>query len=78
MDKRSNHYVPWIREYSGEMYQKVVEICLGALPVCSAMFPLDADEITAMIEGIGPITPDSRSGPSSGRSVLCWTRKRGI
>ena len=69
MDKRSNHYVPWIREYSGEMYQKVVEICLGALPVCSAMFPLDADEFTAMIEAIGP---------SSGRSVLHWTGKRGI
>ena len=30
MDESSNPYVPWIREYSGEKYQKAVEIGLGA------------------------------------------------
>ena len=33
MDERSNPYVPWIREYSGEMYQRAVEIGLGGLPI---------------------------------------------
>ena len=35
MDERSNPYAPWIREYSGEMYQRAVETGLGALPVYS-------------------------------------------
>ena len=30
MDESSNPYVPWIAEYSGEMYQKAVETGLGA------------------------------------------------
>ena len=29
LDEELNPYVPWIREYSGEMYQKAVEIGLG-------------------------------------------------
>jgi hydroxymethylpyrimidine/phosphomethylpyrimidine kinase len=29
MDEKLNPYVPWIREYSGEMYQTAVEIGLG-------------------------------------------------
>ena len=35
MDERSNHHVPWIREYPRELHQKVVEMGLGALPVYS-------------------------------------------
>ena len=31
MNESSNPYVPWIKEYSGEMYQKAVETGLGAL-----------------------------------------------
>ena len=38
MDDWSNPYVPWIREYSGEVYQKGVEIGLGALPAHSPRF----------------------------------------
>jgi hydroxymethylpyrimidine/phosphomethylpyrimidine kinase len=37
MDERSNPYVPWIREYSGEGYQKAVETGLGAPPLCSRL-----------------------------------------
>ena len=29
MEESSNSYVPWIREYSGEIYQRAVEIGLG-------------------------------------------------
>jgi hydroxymethylpyrimidine/phosphomethylpyrimidine kinase len=29
MEESSNPYVPWIREYSGEMYQRAVGIGLG-------------------------------------------------
>jgi len=38
MDESSNPYVPWINEYSGEMYQKAVETGLGALRAYSASF----------------------------------------
>jgi hydroxymethylpyrimidine/phosphomethylpyrimidine kinase len=36
MNESSNPYVPWIREYSGEMYQKAVETGLGGLRVSSS------------------------------------------
>jgi len=61
MDERSNPYVPWIREYSGEMYKKAVEIGLGKLPVRLSRLPLNADEITATIEGIGSVTPITKA-----------------
>ena len=38
VDDWSNPYVPWIREYSGEVYQKGVEMGLGALPARSPRF----------------------------------------
>ena len=57
MDELSNPYVPWIREYSGEMYQKAVEVGLGALQVHPSCFLLNMDDTTATIEGIGSITP---------------------
>jgi len=44
MDESSNPYVPWIREYSGEMYQKAVEIGLGALRVKLPGFLLTVGE----------------------------------
>ena len=57
MDESSNPYVPWINEYSGEMYQKAVEMGLGALRAYSASFPLNVDGMTATIEGIGSTVP---------------------
>ena len=57
MDESVNPYVPWIREYSGEMYKKAVEIGLGALQLCSPSSLLNSDENTETIEGIGLITP---------------------
>ena len=62
VDERSNPYVSWIRKYSRQMHRKVVEICLGALPVCSPMFPLNVDEITTTIEGIWSTTPITEAG----------------
>jgi len=57
MDETSNPYVPWIKEYSGEMYQKAVEMGLGALRAHSASFLLNVDDIPATIEGIGSMAP---------------------
>ena len=57
MDERSNPCVPWIGEYSGEIYyQKAVGVGSGALPVCSPKLLLNVDKITATIEDIGSIT----------------------
>ena len=57
MDESSNPYVPWIREYSGEVYQKAVEIGLGALQQYSPGFLINMDDTTATVEGIGSVTP---------------------
>jgi hydroxymethylpyrimidine/phosphomethylpyrimidine kinase len=38
MDESSNPYVPWIREYSGDVYQKAVEIGLGEPRAYSSSF----------------------------------------
>jgi hydroxymethylpyrimidine/phosphomethylpyrimidine kinase len=57
MDESSNPYVLWINEYSGEMYQKAVEIGLGVLRVYSSSFLLNVDGVVATIEGIGSIVP---------------------
>ena len=62
MDESSNPYVPWIREYSGEMYQKAVEIGLGASLAYSPSFLLNVDGIIATIEGIGSIAPITDEG----------------
>ena len=62
MDESSNPYVPWIREYSGEMYQKAVGIGLGASRLYSSSILLNVDGITATIEGIGSIAPITEEG----------------
>ena len=62
MDESLNPYVLWIKEYSGEKYQKAVGIGLGALRVDSSGFPLNVNGVTATIEGIGlkaPVTQES-------------------
>lgn len=55
-DESANPYVPWIKEYSGEMYRKGVEIGLGALRVYLPGFLLKMNKNTATIEDIGLIT----------------------
>lgn len=57
MDESSNPYVPWMKEYSGEMYQRAVEIGLGMSPACSFGSPLSVDKITATVESIGSKAP---------------------
>ena len=57
MDHSPNPQVPWMREYSGEVYQKGAEIDLGAPPVYSPRLFLNTDEIPATTESIGLITP---------------------
>ena len=48
MDGQLNRYAPWIRSYSGEMYQTAVEIGLGVLQAHSRLrFLLNADGIAA-------------------------------
>jgi len=58
MDGGSNRYVPWIRSYSGEMYQGAVKIGLGALQAYSRLgcFLVNVDGITATTGSITPIT----------------------
>ena len=72
MDESSNPYVPWMKEYSGEMYQSAVEIGLGAPPVHPFGSLLSADEITATIESIGVMTPIT--GASFEEWVEIWRK----
>ena len=82
MDDWSNPYVAWIREYSGEIHQKGVEIGLGALLAYSPGFFLNVGEIAATIEGLDQQHPSrrrySRSGPRFGGSALFWKGDFGI
>ena len=55
MDESSNPYVPWIKEYSGEMYQKAVEIGLGAPRVHVQRILLI--DVADTVEDIGRTTP---------------------
>ena len=53
------------------MYQNVVEIDLGGLPVYLPRLFLSVDEIAGEIKGIGSIAPVAAvNGSKSGRSAL--------
>ena len=84
MDESSNPYVPWIKEYSGEMYQKAVEMGLGAPRAHSTSFLLNVDDVLHQRRSkvLGRWHPsqtrDSRSWPRSGGSALRWKKDFGI
>lgn len=72
MDESSNPYVPWIREYSGEMYQRAVDTGLGTPPVCLFRLPLSVDGVTVTIESISLKT--SISGANFEEWVEIWKK----
>ena len=58
MDESLNPYLPWIKEYSGGVYQEAVELGLGALGASySPSLLLNAGDMVATIEGIGSMAP---------------------